>query len=185
MSECQFFVHDMEQQGNGLRGVVYNALIDSKRLSGLKDLRCSSIFILQPSTTTSLRRTLKMLMKVPVVWSSNTRKRSKRREVCFSSPLTYQSSESSIIRVFPRSAEYNHPANARNDEWRHEYISLTVLTNNNQLSVYRQSDKVSSYPRTILNCEEYTIPISIICPQISLDISQTSNQSFSCIWIVN
>ena len=44
MSECKIFVRGIEQQGNCLRGVVYNALIDSKRLCGFHNLQIKEMF---------------------------------------------------------------------------------------------------------------------------------------------
>ena len=44
---CQsanFFVRDIEQQGNGLRGVVYNAVMDSKRSCGFHNLQIEEMF---------------------------------------------------------------------------------------------------------------------------------------------
>ena len=44
---CQsanFFVRKIEQQGNGLRGVFYNALIDSKRSCGFHNLHIEEMF---------------------------------------------------------------------------------------------------------------------------------------------
>jgi hypothetical protein len=44
---CQsanFFVREIEQEGNGLRGVVYNALIDLKRSCGFHNLQIEEMF---------------------------------------------------------------------------------------------------------------------------------------------
>ncbi len=68
--------------------------------------------------------------------------------------------------------------NARNDERTHENILLTVWTTKNQLTSFRQSDKDMLYTRTIFNCEEFTIPFSVNCPQSCLNIGQTDNQLF-------
>ncbi len=38
------FVHKIDQQGNGLRGVVYNALIDLKRSCGFHNLQIEVMF---------------------------------------------------------------------------------------------------------------------------------------------
>ena len=44
MSECQIFFREIEQQGNGLRSVVYNALVDSKRSCGFHNLQIEEMF---------------------------------------------------------------------------------------------------------------------------------------------
>ena len=44
MSECHILVREIEQQGNGLRDVVYNALIDSKRSCGFHNLQIVEMF---------------------------------------------------------------------------------------------------------------------------------------------
>ncbi len=41
---ANLFFCDMENQGNSLRGVEFNALFDSKRLSGLNDLQIDEMF---------------------------------------------------------------------------------------------------------------------------------------------
>ena len=41
---AKFFVCDSETQGNGLRGVVYNALIDSKSSCGFHNLQIEEMF---------------------------------------------------------------------------------------------------------------------------------------------
>ncbi len=41
---AKFFVGEIEEQGNGLRGVVYNALIDSKRSCGFHNLQIEEMF---------------------------------------------------------------------------------------------------------------------------------------------
>ncbi len=45
VSVPNFFVHEIEQQGNGFRGVVYNALIDSKRSCGFHNLQIEEMFL--------------------------------------------------------------------------------------------------------------------------------------------
>ncbi len=44
MSERNFFARDIEKLGHGLRGVVYNALIDLKRLCGFHNLQIEDMF---------------------------------------------------------------------------------------------------------------------------------------------
>ncbi len=41
---ANFFVRQIKQQGNGLRGVVYNALIDSKISCGFHNLQIKEMF---------------------------------------------------------------------------------------------------------------------------------------------
>ena len=41
---AKFFIHEIETQGNGLRGVVYNAFIDSKRSCGFHNLQIEEMF---------------------------------------------------------------------------------------------------------------------------------------------
>ena len=49
-------------------------------------------------------------------------------------------------------------ANTRKNERTHENIFLTVWTTKNQLTGYRQSDKVILFPRTIFNCQDIPYP---------------------------
>ena len=97
---CQsanFFVREIEQQGNGLRGVAYNDLINLKGSCGFHNLQIEEMFFHLHIATLHNNISQKTSQNVNKVISYMVKHRSKRREVYFSTLLTHQLTESSII----------------------------------------------------------------------------------------
>ena len=104
-SECQFFVLEIEQQGNGLRGVVYNAIIDSKISFGFHNRQIEEMFFHLHIEALHNNISQKKLSKCEIGYQLNrqaTSGRDQRGERCnFQVFLLIKQQSHQWFRVFP------------------------------------------------------------------------------------